>query len=389
MLHKNIRLLTLQYFLCEFRLYSAILVIYFAQVTGSYALAMSILSVVMLSAATFEIPTGIFSDLIGRKRTIILGSIASVIFVTLYAWAGNYWILVLGGIFEGLSRAFWSGNNEALFYDSLLETASQDKFADYSGKAGSAGQAALAISSVLGGFVAFLSLPLAIWVSVIPQVLGLIVTIFVFEPKVHSKKSGNIYEHLGQSFKHIKHNYRLKLISLSSILRFAFGETAFQFKPVFVSSLWPIWAVGLAQSASFIFGSISFYFSGFVIRRLGALKALFIENINGRVLNFVALLFPTIASPALMSLTSLTYGVAQTAQSTLMQKEFTTEQRATLGSINSLLANIGFAIISFSIGLFADKIGVINTLLIAQIALILPVFIYWKIFHHEHTKDFF
>lgn len=387
MLHRNVKLLTLQYFLCEFRLYSAILIIYFAQITGSYALAMSILSVTMLSAAIFEIPTGIFSDLIGRRGTIILGSIASVIFVSLYAWAGNYWILVLGAIFEGLSRAFWSGNNEALFYDSLLETDSQDKFSGYSGKAASAGQASLAISSVLGGFLAFLSLPLAIWLSVIPQVLGLIVTLFVLEPNVRSKKSGNVYDHLGQSFKLIKHNYRLRLISLSSILRFAFGETSFQFGPVFINSLWPTWAVGLARSASFVLGSASFYFSGFIIKKFGALKALIFENLSDRVLNFMALLFPTVASPILMSLTSLTYGVAQISQSSLMQKEFTTEQRATLGSINSLLASIGFAIVSFLIGLFADKIGVINTLLITQVALILPLFIYWRIFHHGRTND--
>ncbi len=67
-LHKNVKLLILFEFLIEFRLYSAIIVIYFAAVTGSYALAMSLLSIVMISAAVFEVPTGVFSDLVGRKK---------------------------------------------------------------------------------------------------------------------------------------------------------------------------------------------------------------------------------------------------------------------------------------------------------------------------------
>lgn len=386
-LHKNVKLLILFEFLIEFRLYSAIIVIYFAAVTGSYALAMSLLSIVMISAAVFEVPTGVFSDLVGRKNTVALGAIASILFVLFYAIGGSFWILAVGAVFEGLSRAFWSGNNDALLYDSFSKEEVEAGFTKYIGRLQSAGQAALAICAVLGGIVAVFSLNLVMWLTLIPQVLALVVSLFLIEPRSHSKKDGNIYAHLGTALKQFKHNYKLRMISLSSIIGFAFGETGFQFSSVYINSLWPIWAVGLSKTLSFVGGSISFYFSGAVIKKLGLLKSLVIENIISRSVTFLALFFPNILSPILMSSTSLLYGVSQTAKNTLLQKEFTTEQRATLGSINSLLASIAFAVVSFLIGYIADKIGPINALLMVNGVLLLPLWIYWKIFKHNRGRS--
>jgi len=60
-----------------------------------------------------------------------------------------------------------------------------------------------------------------------------------------------------------------------------------------------------------------------------------------------------IISPILMVFTSLIYGIGQVSQKTLLQKEFTDHQRATMGSLDSLLGSIMFAIVSVSIGYFA------------------------------------
>lgn len=136
-IHKNIKILTWFNFLTDFRFYAPIAIIYFTKVTGSYALGMSIFSIAMISSAIFEVPTGVFSDYIGRKKTIILGSIASVICVTLYAIGGSYWMLVLGALIEGLSRAFYSGNNDALLYDALSDIGKRHEYHMYYGKTNS------------------------------------------------------------------------------------------------------------------------------------------------------------------------------------------------------------------------------------------------------------
>ncbi|MBZ0282671.1 MAG: hypothetical protein K8L97_18160 [Anaerolineae bacterium] len=111
---RNLRLLAWFNFWGDFRLYAPIAILYFAQVSGSYALGMSVYSVAMLSQSILEVPTGILSDMVGRKKTVVFGAVAGVLSLTFYAIGGTYLALVVGAIFEGLGRAFYSGNNDAL-----------------------------------------------------------------------------------------------------------------------------------------------------------------------------------------------------------------------------------------------------------------------------------
>ena len=106
----NIKLLTWFNFCLDFRLYDAVAIIYFAHVTGSYALGLTVFSIASVSSALFEVPTGVFSDLIGRKMTLLLGAIFSTLAVVFYAVGGSFWVLALGSLFNGLSFALFSGS---------------------------------------------------------------------------------------------------------------------------------------------------------------------------------------------------------------------------------------------------------------------------------------
>src|SRR5688572_28940891 len=133
-LRHNLKILTWFNFFTDFKLYAPVAVIYFSMVTGSFALGMSIFSIVMISSALFEIPTGVLSDHMGRRRTLMFGALASVAYVTCYAIGQSYWILAIGALFEGLSRSLYSGNNDALLYDTLKEEGKEEEFAEYAGK---------------------------------------------------------------------------------------------------------------------------------------------------------------------------------------------------------------------------------------------------------------
>jgi MFS family permease len=113
----NIRLLTWFNFFLDFRPYGPIAIIYFAQVTGSFALGLSIFALTSLSASLFEVPTGVLSDKMGRKNTIVTGAIVSTLAITWYAFGQSFWPLVIGAVLEGVAISFFSGNNEALLYD--------------------------------------------------------------------------------------------------------------------------------------------------------------------------------------------------------------------------------------------------------------------------------
>jgi MFS family permease len=379
-MHKNIKLLAWFNFFTDFSFFSPIAIIYYSKVSGSFALGMSIFSVVMVSSAIFELPTGVFSDYLGRRKTMVLGAISAALAVIFYALGFSYIWLFVGALLEGLSRSFFSGNNDALLYDTLRETGSEKEYHDFLGKTSSLFQFGSAVAALIGSIIAQFSFPLAIWLTFIPKLASIYIALFVVEPKSFKKSVSNIFSHLNESFKHFVHNKKLRLVSISHIYSWALSESGFQFRSAFVNTVWPVWAIGIALVLSNIGATISFYFSGKVIRRFGELRTLMVGSVYGKIINIISLVFPSVYSPALMTTSSVFFGTGTVAQSSLLQKEFTHKQRATMGSLNSFASSLAFGVVSVLLGLVADKIGPAKALLVTTIAGIPTIFIYLKLF---------
>jgi len=377
----NIELLKWHTFFTDLIFYAPVAVLYFSKISGSFALGMSIFSIVTISSAFLEIPTGIFSDMIGRKKTVVVGSLAAILGAIFYAVGSSFIILSVGSLFMGFARAFYSGNNDALLYDTLSEKNKTDEFAEFSGKISRMSQIALAVSAILAVVVLFRGqLSWLVWLSVIPQVICLFIALFLREPKVRSEKSGNIYGNLKEAYRGFLKSEKLRLLSLSSIIGDGLGEASYQFQAAFYQLVWPAWALPLAKVSSNVLAAIGFHYSGRLIKKVDAVKALFAHNAASRALNSVAVIFPSIFSPILMSLTSLGYGVATTARSTLMQKEFSNEQRATMGSLNSFAGSLFFGIVAFLLGFAADKLTPAYAILILQAFQLINLLVYVKLF---------
>ena len=84
---RNILLFKLASFFDGFWPLSPLVVIYFEQITNSYATAMGIFSIANILQSIMEIPTGIISDRLGRKKTLCVSSLFFVICFILYALA--------------------------------------------------------------------------------------------------------------------------------------------------------------------------------------------------------------------------------------------------------------------------------------------------------------
>lgn len=389
LVQRNLRLLAWFNFWLDFRLYAPVMVIYFSQETGSYALGMSILSIIMLSSALLEVPTGVFSDRIGRKRTVVIGAAASVVSIVFYAIGGAYPILVIGAIFEGLSRSFFSGNNDAMLHDTLTETGQIDDYQEFLGRTSSMFQFALATASILGGIIAaWSSFEVVMWLSVIPQVFCLLISLQFIEPKIYTRESGNIYAHLREAVHNLVSNRRLRWFSAASILTFAVGEASFQFRAVFIQMLWPLWAIGFSRTIAAGLAAFSFYLSGRLIKRFGERKLLTGSVFYSETIVLLSTLFPTVLSPILMGTTSIFFGVKTVSLGGLMQREFTPQQRATMGSLNAFAGSIAMAAVSLLLGFLADRLGVVAALLIATVPmLVLPLWMYNKAFQSESVMQ--
>mgnify|MGYP001587375953 CR=1 FL=1 len=383
MYKKNIRLLKIFNFLIGFSLFAPLAIIYFSKVSGSYALGASIFGINALASALFEVPTGVWSDRMGRRGTIIMGSWARVTAFVLYAIGLSYWWLVVGAILEGLSRSLYSGNNDAFLHDTLADDGMEEEYDEYLGKTSSTEQLALGLSGVLGAIIGNFSFLYLMWLSVIAQVYMLYISYQFIEPKTRAIRNSNIYSHVREAIKLFITNKKLRLLSMSSFLGFGLGETSYQFRSAFISTLWPIWAIGLTSLITNVSASISFWYSGKLVRRFNEFKILLFGSVYGKVISLVAYAVPTILSPLLLTTMGLLYGVTEVSKNKLMQLEFTDHQRATMSSLNSLFGNVTFSIIFIVLGIFADSIGPAKALILLTLASISTTYIYYLLFKND------
>jgi len=364
---RNVWLLSFYSVFYNFRLHTVLAVIFYAQVTHSYALALSIFSVAQIAQGIFELPSGIYSDRYGRSNCLRIGAVASLLSIVFYATGFSYWFLVLGAIFDGMNRAFFSGNNDAFLYETLDSIGKKNTYSSELGKCNSNLEFAGFISAIIGSAIAMYSVQLLFVLSIIPQIIGVGLSFLFVEPLVIRQHTDSIFNHLKGSLSLYLTNVKVRAISFASIIGFGLGESSWAFQAVFYNSLLPVWAVSIMMSLNFLASTISFRVSGRLIERFKAINVLIAQEIYGRVLFFIALIYPTVISPLLMGIASLSYGPSMIAKSSILQDEFTDQQRATMSSLNSLIGNAFFAVCAVLIGVVADISGPAKTLLIAQI----------------------
>lgn len=375
----NVRLLSLFYVCYNFRLYSVLAVIYFYQITHSYTLALGIFSVAQVCQGLFEIPFGYYSDKYGRSNCLRVGALASLFSVIFYAIGQNYWLLIIGATLEGINYASFSGNNDALLYETLQESDKKEDYHHEYGKMNSWLELSGFLGVFIGSFFASQSLSLLFTLSILPRVLASIISFGFVDPKVVKKKTDNVTRHFKNSWQTYKNNLKVRLLSITEVIGYIGGVT-WNFQSAFYNLFLPTWATSMLMSVNFLTSFVSFRLSGKLIHKYKAMKVLFYSEVYCRVPVLIAHIFPTIASPFIIAAASTSYGPSVVAKSTILQNEFTNEQRATMTSINSFAGNIMYSVTAVFIGMAADKFGVAKSLLAVQIIMVSITFIYFRLY---------
>ncbi|SHJ52770.1 MFS transporter [Thermoclostridium caenicola] len=383
---KNAFLLGLIHFLSEFRLYAAVAVLYFTEISGSMMLGMGVFSVAMLSGAVLELPTGILSDLVGRRRTIVLGAAASLISIMLYSVGKGILWLMAAAVFEGLSQALFSGNNEAFLYGHLKSAGREEEYKAFLGKILSMAHIALSVSALIGSLMLiFGTYAMLFRLSIIPRALGLAAALFLDEPETTDRDRKSPWHHLRESLWEVCRNSKLLRIFIADSLSDGAGEAAYQFRASFLKMVWPVWAIGLAGTLGDVLAAFSFWISERWIDRKGYKGVILVGKLYSIISNVAAFLMRNVFSPVLLTTNALFYGVTGVARSDMSQKLFTDRHRASMGSIKSFAGSLVYALLAVVIGGVADRFGVIAALVSFQIFGVVSLAIYMNLFKTDEV----
>ena len=377
---KNIRLFYISSFLNNFWPCAPFFVIYFSQITGSFTLAMSLGTIHNLTTTFMEVPTGLLSDKFKRKNITCLGALSVLIASCLYAIANSYLTLVVASLFYGLYCALMSGNNEALIFDTLKENHLQRKYHKVLGKIQGYGNLAFALSALVGaGIVWLFGIKETFYVVILINFLLLLASLSLYEPKIHSDAVNNTpFKHFKESIKFLWKNKKLRYLTIASGSDYGIGYAAYDFVNVFFNQFVATWVLGLLRTISYFLGSLGSFLSYKISKALGYTKTILTFLGLNYIINFLSVLTNCTVSPFIKTFDNFTFGVAEPAQSTLMQQEFTDKQRATMGSVVSLFRSLVYGVCSILIGIMADVFSEYVSLIIIYTAFFLLLPIYYK-----------
>jgi hypothetical protein len=137
-----------------------------------------------------EVPTGLLSDVWGRKKTLLLGSTLKAISFSLLPLWSSYEGFLLYHLTMGIALSMISGGDVALLYDAHLATGSErSRGAAVLGNMRLLGQTGAAVSALLGGAIVTLSYGYLLWANAILSWIPPFLVLGVTEPPAAREKA--------------------------------------------------------------------------------------------------------------------------------------------------------------------------------------------------------
>lgn len=175
---------------------------------------------------------------------------------------------------------------------------------------------------------------------------------FYVTPKRTNSKAQS-WKHLKKAVKLFCYNKLLKKYALLQIIDRSVDLTTYRFEGLYLEGLISNSAISLFRLIQQGLGCVSFYVFKYV-KKIGLINLLFYSVGWYVLVRVIAFLLNNIITPFIMVFDTASYGITATAESTLVQNEFSNQQRATMGSLIAMAERIIGAFLFYLVGVISD-----------------------------------
>ncbi|MFH1211370.1 MAG: MFS transporter [Candidatus Woesearchaeota archaeon] len=361
-------------FFTEFTIFLPFIVYYFQELGFSLGQIAILQSITAITIFIFEIPSGYIADKIGRKNSLIISAILQLVGVIILFSSKNYLMLIFAHIFNGLAMAFVSGADSAFIYDSLLFLKRESEYKRIEGKAKFFGEIAIIISAVLGSLIIAFGIKQTILLTMIGYTILVFVTFSFTEPQREIAKKHKINLEIFNLFSIIKKSlYNKKLLGLFcySFIILGISNTIFiMYQPYFRATTLPLYYYGYVFAAFSIFTAITALKAHYIERKIGVYWSLLLMPLFLACALIGGSLVFMWAGFMFFFLRELVRGYIFPVLGDYTNKIVNSSERATVLSMGSMFARLGFVVISITFGFLSDNYGIKIMLLAMGILLI-------------------
>jgi len=341
--------------LSEFWVIVPILIPYYQSNNLNKTQIFTIQAAYALSIMIMEIPSGYLADIIGRRKTLILGALFMPMGIGVYVFTNSFTSFLIAEFIIAIGNSMRSGCDSALVYDTLIQLKEESAYKKFEGKAFYYARLGTSLSSILGGLLALLSLKLPFYANMATSALMFPFALAFIEP--HRKKLETA------------HPFR----NILRISRYCFTHTKLRTFMLFMAliqstGITGIWAYFLYYDSIGI--SIGYFGVIFAVFQLfsafGSRQAHFMETKIGQkaslylllliALTFILLgFFKTFFLIPMIFLSAFLLGFAFPLLLDSMNRLIESEVRATALSIANMTGSLSFMIISPIFGKLVDS----------------------------------
>ena len=334
-----------------FMIVMPIIVLFFEEHGLSLTQIMILQAIYSLSVALFEIPSGFFADIYGRRLSLFYGSIFIFSGNLIFSFFSGFNEFFVAEILLGLGYSLVSGADSAIIYDSLLEMKQDKDYTKIEGRNYGIGNISEGLAGILGGFLAVTSLNLPVYIQTIVIFFSIPIAYSLVEPKSSYKLAKNFNSILLVVKETFLYHDKLKwYIIYSSAMGVGTLSIAWFVQPFLLELDTPLVYYGIIwASLNIITGIISYYSYVFKNHNLLTYISLlmfisFISlGLNITIYGFIFIVFIYIIR-----------GIITPNLRNLININSTSERRATVLSLRSFMIRISFALIAPVLGYITD-----------------------------------
>ncbi len=376
-LNRNIKLYYTHGFLSWFIISWPIEILYFAQITESYTLAMSLFALQNLGMVFFELPLNWLADKYGRKNLCLVGSFSMLLGYVCYALAGGYFLLFLGALLCGIGRSL-AKNTDALLYDGLQYMKQSVEYQTIHRKCKHLSTIALLCASVFSAGAVFYSLKFAVQITILPLSIAAFISLFLTEAPFPQPRDDNFFIHLKMVLKYMQDNRRLSGLTLGESMRYGLSEASFDFNAAFFKQFVPLWSLGLFRAVGIVLEEIGKRTSQQFTLLWGMSKTVIRAAWIDSLINICAVLLSSMWSLFVRLGSPFCSGVREPTQNLLIREESPDRTFDIIVSVVTLIKSLVYVICALAIGVVADLSNPYWALLGAYIFCLLSNFLYYE-----------
>lgn len=340
-------------FISDFWLVVPILIPFYQSNGLSATQVFIVQAVFSASALIFEVPSGYLSDVIGRRKTMILSACFMPLGLLIYSFGHSFIWFAAAEFVLGLANSLRSGTDSALIYDSLLEVSAEGEYKKAEGRALFYNRTGTAIASILGGLLAVVSLRLPIYLNFLMTLPLLPIALTMVEPHRKSAKE-NPFKGIIKVTKLCLTNVQLRPLTLFFAILTANGVTCFWAYYLYYRAAGiNVGYFGLILAAFILTSAISSRQAHRTEDWLGQKRSLAILLLIGPIMLTLGLVISPWLIP-LIIVHGFLWGLSEPLLADLINRRVNSEYRATAISVSAMIGRFGFVILAPLFGYFTD-----------------------------------